>query len=214
MDFLSSPIATALSERSSLLSEKGFRFVITPEYDVSGGDVVVAPDAELGASPTGTAIENIIMQHDSCSDIFSFGPACERSMQFFSLLKDMKLGRQGIGQFTRTNNDGWLETLRIGYTPVVVPGFRPVDSSEFSRGIEEYETTLYSVGVVELDKEVLQKFDFVGGAIEASSFQASAVLVFFVFVSFLVVLVISANLSKSVSIPVTQLLDVVTSINR
>jgi hypothetical protein len=103
-------------------------------------------------------IGNLVLPSDvSCESANS--TCIERLDKFRSIVAVMKDGGTGYDAFTRRAPDqGGTETVHIAYAPVKTMNIRPLDSSQFARGVEVSENLVYSLALCETEEGLLAPF--------------------------------------------------------
>ena len=177
------------------LSEGGFPIVITPESDSLGHDTVKAPGFSLNLG--GAAIEDLLKPIDG---------------SFKSIAQNMKAGKSGSGSFTSAIGGG--QVFNITYAPVTVRGYRPLNSSEFARGVVEEETLIYSLALVEAEAAILKPFQDINDSASKTVKVCIGVLAALIAVSVVLIICIAFRVTTLMTRPVLQLLDVMKGINR
>lgn len=205
------PIVASLHD-ADLLGEGGFTVMISTERDRFGHDTFSAPGFVLGQS-TGAAIEDVLLPHDRCVDVFQFGPECQRNQAFFSIVTAMQRGSQGSLPLSRLNEDKEVEEILFNFAPVLVPVLTPLNSSDFSRGVNKRWVAVYSIALCEFESEIAKTFTSLEGVLGKLALQARGILGGIIVLSFLFVLWISGRMAMSITIPVAQLLSLVSCIN-
>ena len=137
---------------------------------------------------------------------------------FNGILSSMKRGEKGTANFARTTSTGSTETAHIAYAPVVVNGFRQIDSSDFSRGIETQEYNIYSLALVETEESLLAPFKAIEG-LTSEQIKNSSIMLSIIFVVSIVLVgcmsnVVASLVARSVSDYMQSLFRMIQSINR
>ena len=127
-------------------------------------------------------------------------------------------GEEADVSFTRTTSQGSTETAHIAYAPVVVNGFRQIDSSDFSRGIETQEYNIYSLALVETEESLLAPFKAIEG-LTSDQIKTAFILLSVIFVVSIVLVACLSNVvanlvARSVSDYMQSLFRMIQSINR
>lgn len=207
-DMLSNTIFDALNERSTPLAKDGFPFLIS----LQGSPVqnaVLGPNFEIGHDPQ--EISQVVLPVDyECES-----ETCrQRVGKFTQIEASMKDGKSLSSSFTRTTSDGKSERVRIAYSPVKLRSVKPVDGSDFSRGIEVSENLIYSLALCETEEGLLEPFKVMES--EMSRQIRWAVLVFscVIAVAALFVIYISYLVTTSITEPMLYLLELIRRINQ
>lgn len=198
---------------SSLLSDKGFYFVVTQKPDISGFDTVVAPGFSIGQDQ-GKVIDKLIMKHDNCEAVFEYHEGCRRLQTFSRHLKAMREGKTAQHRLEIADSDGVPQPAMISYGPIDIPAYRPVSPSNFSRGLQEYRTVLYSVAYIEFDDEIEKATQGMQKDIHEITLKFLLILTGVASLLFLGVLWLSTKMIISLTRPFSLLLEVVKRINR
>ena len=155
-------------------------------------------------------------ERDAVNHVFAF----EQQERFFSnctgeinsvercaVLKNMTEGKNGSATVDE-------EKVRITYAPVNVRNYRPLDSSDISRGVEKQDSYIYSLAFVELEECILEGFDPLKERI-IRDVTVSIVLLTVIFLFLLCVFIsIGNHVVRSITEPIVRLLGVVTDINK
>ena len=207
VDFISGPIFESLDERNTPLTTGGFPILITT---LSDADSVVGPGFSA-LNESARPISELVLPYDySCEEV-----ECVENMEgFMEILASMKGGEHGISNFTRRTPSGSVERAHIAYAPVVLNGYRPMDSSDFSRGIESREYNIYSLALVETEGGLLEPFEEIEEDTSRQIRTSISVLSVVVVVSIAFLVYISRVVTQSLTEPMLFLLDVIRSINR
>lgn len=206
VDFYADPLYNELSHRT-FFSSNGFPFLISSQSD-NDFDTVMAPGfyQNISAPPIGKQI----LPNDFPCD----RSHCTKNVDLFnSLVAAMKDGRDGFANFERTRSDRKTETIHMGYAPVVVKSYRPIDSSDISRGVQADSYLVYSVALAEPETDMLEPFDPVESEIQAQIRAATVVLCVLISLSTLLVAYFSHKVASSISSSMVYLLDLVRLIN-
>ena len=115
--------------------------MVGPGYTIEGGK--------------GYPIGDLVLQHD-CTDLQDV--KCTHRREFENILLDMRAGKTGSTSFTRTTATGDIETVYLAYAPVISRDFAPKNSSDFSRGVDLYNSLIFSLAVAEPEQGFLLPF--------------------------------------------------------
>ena len=219
VDFSPQQILQAVSRGGTINGPGGFSILITASSHDDGKDrtdTVVAPDFDVRGP--GMAIEDILFANDDpCEHIFEYSPTCQQRNDFHLILSEMQNGATGRRDFDRTSlhDRGKTETLNIAYAPVQVTPMLPVNPSDFSSGVrQQAPITLFSYGILQTEQGLRDSFESVHDAIFRTLARALGALCAIIVCSVLIVVYISAQVTTSITIPIAQLLALVTRINR
>ena len=207
VNFVSGPIYESLDRRNTHLGDSSFPILITRSSDA---DSVVAPGFSA-LNESARAVSEFVLPHDHQCGKWT----CVRNMEGFNeILSSMKRGEEGIANFTRTTSTGSTETAYIVYAPVVVNGFRQIDSSDFSGGIETREYNIYSLALVETEEGLLAPFKQIEDVTKKQIKNAFLLLSAIFVVSIMLVGYMSNVVARSVTESTLSLVDMIQSINR
>ena len=146
-----------LMEALKLQTTAHFYFLISPQV-LDGGDTVVGPGHEIGATPA--MIADVILPHDDAGT--------PNAQKFANVISKMKSGMEGDSLIERTLEDGSIERLRIAYAPVVGRAVRPVDPRDFTRGADKSELLFWSYGVARLEDAIQAPYREIEAGVDES----------------------------------------------
>jgi len=209
LDFLPEDIVASLRPENTPLAEGGFPLLITAQPDSFGADTVVGPGYTIEGGK-GYPIGDLVLQHD-CTD--SQDVKCIHRREFENILLDMRDGKTGTTSFTRTTATGDIEKVYLAYAPVISRDFAPKNSSDFSRGVDSYNSKIFSLAVAEPEKGFLRPFQE-SIDVQRSINVALGVLLALIVLDAIIVTFITSRITVSITKPVTQLLELVRNINR
>jgi len=193
VDFLPDSTFKSLKSENIKLADEGFGIMITPESDILGSDTVVGPGYSLGEGGR------------SILDLLSGDAA------FQTILESMKSGERGKGVFSRAENS--QELIDITYAPVVVRSYRPLNSSDIASGVQNETTLVYSLALAETRSGILKSFQSISDVSSETVKVCIVVLSSLVIISTILIVYIALRVTKSMTIPILQLLDVMKDIN-
>lgn len=170
-------------------------------------DTVVAPGHKQTDEPT--AIGSKVLPFDEGCE----SQICKDNMeQFNKIVVEMKAGISSTSTFSRSTATGAQEIVYIAYNPVTVQGFRQLDSSQFSRGLEQKEQLVYSLGLIETESGILEDFDPIEEETNRQIGIAIGVLCSMIVLATMCVVYVSLRVSRSIAEPMIYLLDIIRSI--
>lgn len=205
LDFLPTTMIQSLRNETPL-STGGFPILITTEgaYDA---DTIIGPNYELSDPPT--PIKAKVLPFDiNCAK----EECISNLVAFNDFVLGMKGGTIGSETTTRTTEDGDLERLFMAYAPVTVRSYRPIDSTDFSRGLATAEYLIYSLALVETKSGLLMTFDPIEKETQKQVKWATGFLSALLVVATLLVVYVSLRVTQSISEPMIYLLDMIRSI--
>ncbi|KAL7569171.1 hypothetical protein ACA910_016997 [Epithemia clementina (nom. ined.)] len=178
-------------------------FLITPDADIYGGDIVVGSNKSQW-SPSLMIDE--LFQDDGNNHV-------ERLEFEEDILTKMKLGQSGSGRFSRRQQDGKVEKFVVAYAPVNQTILLPLDPGRLDAGAYAVTMTIYSVAVVMSDKGVRESFTEAEGEMYGDLNRLAmidAALILFLSIVFLVIV---CKVTIHVTRPMIVLLETVRNIN-
>jgi len=203
--FTPEEIWDALREEATPLGERGLHVLVATKPELNGDDTVMSPEL-LDHSGTCGQFANLLVDCDASS-----GAVCHRSDSIERLVDDMRAGKTGQSQFDRVlSESGALDKVSFTFAPVNVTSFRPVDPSNFSRGVEAFTSAVYSLGLGRSEESLRTSYE----NLSATVGDAMSVLILMEFTGIMVILYATVQISVSVTKPVTQLFEVVRGVNR
>ena len=215
-DFFSGSIFNVLDRSNTKYTMEGFPILIAVEDD-DGKNAIIGPDHNLWDRPR--SIVDVVLPNDagSCNTTI-----CKDHQDSFGTIeKAMKDGRADVGGFKRTRsglNDGdgdhKNEDVFVAYHPVKVRSLRPIDSSDFTRGVEPYHELIYSLGLCEPVESLFKPFEKIEMEMHQQIKWAISILSVMILVASLFVIYISYVVTTSITRPIIYLLDLIRRINR
>jgi hypothetical protein len=211
VDFTSDSVFTALDSENTALTTGGFPILINMPLDRSDGDSVIGPG--LLRNDSAKPISQLVLPHDhKCT---SSEEQCALHLSEFEAIVDaMKNGESGVANFSRTTEDGETERLYMGYAPVELKGLLPVDSSDFSSGVEQSDILVYSLGLAQTEEGMLFPFIPIEDQVEQTMAVAITVLCIVVFLAIALVVLLSRYVAIRISGEMLLLLDLIKGIQR
>lgn len=205
-------LLVALSEEMTPLGVGSFRVMTAAGDRARELDVLVAPGFTFGDDPVSTS--EILLPNDSC-DKFDASSSCRNVLDFSQIVEDMHAGGTDLQTFTRTSNTtGAPEMVSLTYAPVSVQSYRPIDPSDFSRGVRGYTSNVFSVALGSTEEGIALTFLSAQEALNGTLRRFVMSLLIILVVSLVVLVPVSAWISMSIAVPVTQLCQLVTHVNR
>ena len=225
IDFLPQAIIDSLKEGNQL--KEGYPILITTQVNSFGTDTIVGPGFNLGdpghpieqlvLQETGKPTEELVPPHDSKITKLDCGGSNDNDVvrsDFKDILGRMRAGNSGWGCFTRKSKDNENDNMLIFYAPVTAKTSLPMDSSDFSRGIQENKTQIFSLALVQPKSSIIAPFQTVNDFIKSQVILSIGVLSALILVGAVLVVFISFRVTESIITPVMQLLTVVQLMNR
>lgn len=185
--------------------------MITILKDGQQSETVVAPKIELGET---CSIYKALVPNDPCDNVFSFDPSCQYRNTVTNVFNAMLMGETHQTQIQRTSDAGAREVINVAYAPVVVRSLRPIDPSDFSRGVEQFNETVYSVALVQSEEGLLQSLSEMHLELERVMHHMVGFLGQLILVAVIIVVAVLSRASVKIVQPVIELLDLVKKINR
>lgn len=206
-DFRTEPLYEALAD-SSDRTGTGFPILITV-VDDSGGDTVVAPGFSLADGVSKPISEVLLPLDTKCQE----SECSSHLAQFGDIVKSMKHGDSGITTFSRKTNFS-EEIVYMSYAPVIVNSKRPVDVSDFSRGVISSDYLVYSLAFAETESVILESFEQSENNMERQIRISIGILSAVITAAALIVIYVSHRTTMSITEPMLYLLDLIRSMNR
>ena len=214
-DFFSGSIFDVLNTTNTKYSKEGFPILIAIEND-DGKNTIIGPNFSLDFSKPQSIVDVVLMDGDgSCTTTM-----CSDHQDSFGIIeKAMKDGESDTKNFTRTKRalkDGYHknEDVFVAYHPVKVRSLRPIDSSDFTRGVEPYHELIYSLGLCEPAESLFKPFEKIEMEMHQQIKWAISILSVMILVACLFVVYISYVVTTSITRPIIYLLDLIRRINR
>jgi hypothetical protein len=206
MDFLAQA-TYEIVEDLTYYSQKGFPILVAVQGDTA--DTVIGPGVSLDQEPKSVA--EVVLLHDiGCAD----SDCAERIRVFQEIVDAMKKGETASRTFYRRMENGELEKLHMAYAPVSVPSVRPMNSSDFTRGIKKSDHQIYSFAIVEPEDAVLALFQEIEDMTKKQTSIAIGVLTAVIVTAALAIVYFSHRLTKSFMEPMIYLLHLIRYINK
>jgi len=215
LEFSAEYIADSMGPRRTVLDKLGsgaFPLVLSYERNKRGANTIFAPDISFGQEEL--PVEEYLLGNDGCTDTFDFGEGCSRREAFQDVLEFTELRGFGGNRFERSDENNNLEEIQFGFAPVVVTTHKPVDPSDFTSGLQRSETTVFSLWLCQSQKGAETSVARARRTMGRITTVALVILGTISAITFLVVLYISASVSMSITIPVSQLHSWIKQANR
>ena len=203
----------------TLLGDKAFKMLLNAGKVKSPLDVVYV--AGHTGSPlssetidAGASLASVLMPYDQCDNVFEYTESCNLLARFQRIASAIHDGFFSWTSFRRTSRDGNIEEVAFAFSPVILPGFRPVDPSDFSRGTLEQQKPILAVAFGQEQDDIFDTFVSVRDELASTLGRSMGLLIVVAVATLVVVCVVTYFMTLSVSIPVTQLYALVTSINQ
>lgn len=211
VDFVSQKVFRSLHQNNTPLATGGFPVVITGLADTNGANTVIGPGFSL-SNDDSVPIGDLLLPYDnSCS---SPDIDCGHRREFEVVSELMKNGTAQGGQYLRTLPDGVIETVHIAWAPVHAKVFVPLNSSDFSRGVDSSDFLVYSLALAEPEVSMVAPFSEAEAQVQKQIAIATAVLAFVIIFSTAFVLYMSSRISLSMTEPMIYLLELILHINQ
>lgn len=205
IDFRPSDIIRIVEEDTPL-SSGGFPILVATESGFDA-DTVIGPEYKL-SDPPSPIVSKVLAIDVDCNDAI-----CRSNTETFNKVVDeMKAGLEGNATFYRTTGDGFQERVHLAYAPVSVRSFRPLDSSDFSRGLDAAEYLIYSLGLVETESGMFETFDPIEDVTQQQINTAIVILSVLLVVATFLVVYVSLRVTQSIAEPMVYLLEIIRSI--
>mmetsp|Transcript_3293 Transcript_3293/g.7300 ORF Transcript_3293/g.7300 Transcript_3293/m.7300 type:complete len:258 (+) Transcript_3293:154-927(+) len=203
LEFSAEYFAEFMSPQRAPLHAGAFPVVLSSYRNKRGANTIYAPGVSFGQEVL--AIEEYLLKNDECTDFFGYSEGCARRAAFQDVFQVTQLRRSGRGQFTRSDENHNPEQVTFGYAPVVVTTHKPVDPSDFSRGVERFEETVFSLWICQTQEGVETTVKRTRDVMIRISNISLVILGVVSMSAFLIVLYISARVSIFITVPVSQL---------
>ena len=207
-DFYSGSVFEALSSENTPLVANGFPILVAVQGNPEE-NTVIGPGFSLGDEAT--EISKVVLEADhNCTKT-----TCKENVaRFRSTVDSMKERGPSATSFFRSRVDGGSEEIFIASSKVVARSIRPVDGSNFARGIETNEYLVYTMGLCEAKQDILRPFE----TIEKDSSKAIRLAVLVIAISIccaaFLLIAISYMVTMSISESMLYLLDLIRCINQ
>ena len=206
----------------TLLADKAFKILsnaghVTSPFDtlyISGNPGNPGAPLTSESAKEGDSLARVLMPYDKCDNVFEYTESCKLLAKFQRIVSAIHRGAFSWTRFHRTSHDGNIEEIAIAFAPVLLPGYRPVDPSDFSRGSLEQQQPVFSLLFAQRQDDIIDTFVSVHDELAKTLQRSMGVLIAVAISTLVAVLVATYFLTLSVSIPVTQLYALVTSINQ
>uniref|UniRef100_A0A7S4NFJ6 Uncharacterized protein n=1 Tax=Odontella aurita TaxID=265563 RepID=A0A7S4NFJ6_9STRA len=200
VDFMPNAIISSLSKANTELVQGGFPVLVAARADVLGHDAVIGPEFDIG--DPGRHIEELVVPNDPPGH------------SFYRIADDMREGKQHVESFRRTRHDGSVEDIIVAFAPVNVSSFRPMNASDYARGVREYNDVIYSLGLAQPKEELLRPFKEVGDTVQRQVNICIGVLAAVITVSTAVLIYVTSRVTVSITVPILHLLGLLRNVNR
>lgn len=208
VDFSSKSVFDVLDKMNTVVMKGGFPILIAIEVN-DRKETVIGPGFSLGDAPI--EIAKLVLSADFGCD----SDVCKENLDFFdAIVKSMYLGESSTTEVRRSTQSGEIESFIMAYSPINVKSIRPVDSSDFARGIEVSDHLVYSFALSEMVAEIKAPFLKIKNKLVARANLAMAFLVIVTCLFTLLAIYISYIVTSSIAERMLYLLDLITSINR
>ena len=207
-DFFSNSVFDALSPQNTPLAKNGFPVLIAVQGETAE-NTVIGPGFNIGDDAT--EIARVVLPHDlDCK-----ARKCRENVETFrGIVESFQRVEVGDSHFRRTTPTGEEETVYLAGSPVIVRNIRPLNSSDFARGIEVDDYHIYSLGLCETRPGLLEGFDALEDEVSRLERISAIVIAGTVILASLLIMLISYHVTASLSSSMLYLLDLIRSINR
>lgn len=206
----------ALHQNNTQLSDGGFPILIAVRDD--GLNTILGPNFPIGQRPQ--SILDVVLPNDT-ADRCNTTMCQDHRTSFRHIETSMTKGISSVDGFTRgkpTTGDEGVdfsnEEVFVAYHPVEVRSLRPVDASDFARGVEPYHELIYSLGLCEPAESLFKPFRAIEVKTHRQIKRAVSMLAVMILVASLFVVYISYLVTASITGPIIYLLDLIRRINR
>ena len=217
-DFRSTNVANALVNETTLATG-GFSILIAVQGSQQE-NAVIGPNYTVDDSKRGVASALVVDPTEISVLVLPFDHGCSTALcaenleSFRMIVESMNRGEEDRTSFRRSTLDGGIETVHISYAPVNVNNPRPVDPSNFARGVEVSEYMVYSLALCETEEGIFDPFKEIERDATKQVPAAVAILAIGIFLSALFVVFVSYTVARSITEPMVILRDLIRSINR
>jgi len=208
VDFTIQQILDVLDEMTTPLLKDGFHILIASEQDDFNSETIIAPG--YFHNKTADPIAKFVLPHDDCKLKTSNNIYCR---DFDRILVKMQAGYNGTEEFARTTSDGSSQKLHLSYAPVYATTYIPHNSSDFSQGVNESRSVIFSLALVNLESSLLQENGGKELLLHTVRLSIAALSILVVLIAFLVIRE-SYVISLLITTPITRLLHLLQRVNR
>lgn len=210
IDFFVTHIFDVLTSSSTPLSSGGFPLLISVETNSADGDTVMGPG--FNGSISALPVSEVVLAHDQ--DCQGDEGCSSRRRRFESIVASMKAGNSSSFEFERTSPNGGAERIFISTAPVSVRFLDYIDASDFARGALVNDHLTYSLGIVETYQGILEPFAAIEDEMNRQINVAIGVLAVVIFLAVAATIGISSFVARSISEPMSCLLELTRLLNR
>jgi len=189
VDYLPNSIFKSLDDDYIKLTDGGFPLMITKEH------VIVGPGYSLA--------EGVQPIEDFFSD----------DADVRAILKEMTAGNGDKIREDSVAFFGIIEDINIAYAPVYIRNYRPLNSSNIWSGVSSERIFLYSLALVETNKGLLKPFESIDEFLNHTVDICIGVLSALIVISTMLIIFIAFRVTRSMTGPILDLLDVMKDIN-
>ena len=201
---------------STTMGPKTFKLLSHSGRDATHRDTFYVDDSQTGkrfhAEPVSLA--EVVLPHDRCESVFSYNRSCEHLLNFNRAAEAMHRGASFLTQVSRTTASGEPENLRLNFGPVLLTTLRPWDESDFSRGVREYQIPVFTVTFGITEEGLRETFTSAEADMDRTLRTGFAIMIASVAAVFAILAAVSWFVAMSVAIPVAELYNAVSDINR
>ena len=201
----------ALSTNQTFLRGGGFPILLATSDTKVAANTLVAPGLPFGEKAT---LTDALLPNDRCEEVFGFDAACEMDSRLAKIEEGMMAGQTGTGIYKQTLDDGTVETVHIAYAPVTALSVTPVDSSDFTRGVNMERPTVFSIALAQSEEGLIATYEPMRDRLEIIMHGMIGFLGQFVLVILCIIVAVLCRLAVTIVEPVQQLLLLVERINR
>lgn len=207
-DFLSTSVFDTLRPENTPLATDGFPVLIAVQGNPAE-NTVIGPGFSIGDHSE--EISKVVLKYDHDCETDECRDNIEAFKAFIGSRTEVAVRSTS---FIRTTPTGETETVYLAEAPVIVRSIRPVNASNFGRGIEEDDYHVYSLALCETRPGLLQAFQRIEENLSSSIRLAASIIAIGVVVAALIIILISYLVTTSISDSMLYLLDLIRSINQ
>ena len=208
-------ILSVLTEERTPTGPGGFHAMILAGERATTQDLLIAPGFQFGGESA--AFASAMLPHDSCdgADLFENTNACQNLRDFVTIVDEMHSGESDMVTFRRTKDEsGTQEKVTFAFAPVSPMSFRPIDPSNFSRGVRQYTAPIFSVALGQTEEGIAQAFVSVQEALDGTMSRSVLSAAMVALAAMVLLFPVTAYISMSIVRPVTQLCKLVSNVNQ
>ena len=203
-------------EDQTNLGAESFRLVSRAGAEANGDDDLI----QLWEDPltytmsekqlAGIPLAEVVLPLDGCSE----NPSKPQCRDFAQIVDAIHKGKTEQRQFIRTGLSRQDELINFNFAPIELTSYRPVNASDFSRGTYAYTRPVFALAFAQTEEAVLNSFSSVSSEISRTQDNSLIAMSIVMLLAIVVVVIVSWFVALSIAIPVAQLCELVTMINR